>query len=184
MIGLLKQIEKEQIIAILRYPVKYFKTLYIDYEKPYVSRLQYDLGNGYRLSFHKIEECDTNEALYHPHPWPSAIHVIKGSYEMGISYSEQNYHYGQENANNSFQSEIVKNEVCKLVVNDGFYYEMLNRHGWHYVKPLDQCSMSVMLMGPKWYDGSRPTKQLHELDPVVANNIRLEFLNYYLDLLV
>lgn len=180
MIGLLQQIEKERIVAILSEPIENFKTLYIDYEKPYVSRLQYDLGDGNKLSFHKIESCDTNEALYHPHPWPSAIHVIRGSYEMGISYSEHDYHYKPDNADNRYQRDIQENEVCRIVAPENLYYEMLNPYGWHYVKPLDGCSMSVMLMGPKWYKGSQPTKTLHALDPVVADKIREEFLEYFL----
>lgn len=179
MIEFLKEIERDVIIDILKEPIEKFKTILIDYEHPYVERLQYDLEDGYKLSFHNIHPCESPQSLYHPHPWPSAIHVLRGNYEMGIAYSENEEHYKQVNATGIFNDDIKLNEVCKISTYSDFYYEMVNRNGWHYVRPIECESMSVMLMGPKWYDGSKPTRPLQPLSIERALELQSEFLYYY-----
>src|SRR5581483_10131554 len=76
----------DQLKVIERQLPKLFKgnhwhSLYVDYEPPTVERLWTDVGNC-RLYLHRIHPCE--KALYHAHPWPSAIKVLSGVYEMAV----------------------------------------------------------------------------------------------------
>lgn len=107
-------------------------TMYIDYHKPYVSRIWFQCGEN-RVFIHKIEPCDDSiEALYHPHKWDSAMYICNGKYEMGIGHSDNN--------------EIPKTD-CKLILPKGTYYEMTEMDGWHYVNPIDGPCYTVMVSG-------------------------------------
>lgn len=183
MIETLKQIEREQILNILSQDISKYKTLYVDYEHPYVERLQFNLDDGYRLFFHVIHKCKTEEALYHPHPWPSVMHILKGTYETGISYSEDEEHY-KNTETGELNSIIAQNEVAKFII-DGYnplgiaYYEMLNRKGWHYVRPIDDVCHTVMLTHTPWYKGNKATKVLQPLSEERALQIQKWFRNKY-----
>ena len=181
MIDTLKTIEREQILNILSQPIEKFKTLYVDYEHPYVERLQFNLEDGHRIFFHVIHECKTEQALYHPHPWPSAMHVLKGIYETGLSYSEIDEHY-KHTETGELNSIIAKNEVAKLIIGHNAYgsayYEMLNPKGWHYVRPITTCH-TVMLTHTPWYSGNKATKPLVPLTDERANEIKEWFLQWY-----
>jgi len=108
------------------------KTLYIDYHKPFVSRIWF-IHNDLRVFLHKIEPCDESlEALYHPHKWDSAMEILKGSYEMGIGHSESN--------------NMPKTD-CKLILHTGTQYEMTEPNGWHYVNPISQSAFTLMVTG-------------------------------------
>ena len=65
-----------------------WKSIYVDYEHPHVERVwrEYTINDiQYRIYLHRIHPPE-GKALYHPHPWPSAISVLDGSYETGIGY--------------------------------------------------------------------------------------------------
>lgn len=107
-------------------------TLYIDYHKPFVSRVWFKY-NELRVFLHKIEPCtESSEALYHPHKWHSAMEILKGSYEMGIGHSSS--------------SETPKTD-CKLILNKGSQYEMTEPHAWHYVNPILNPAFTLMVTG-------------------------------------
>ena len=61
-------------------------SLDIDYHPPRVERVFRDL-DGARVSLHVIHPCEPEQALFHPHPWPSAMRVLSGTYEMGVGAS-------------------------------------------------------------------------------------------------
>ena len=108
-------------------------TMYIDYHKPFVSRIWFQLEDM-RVFIHKIEPCDdSNEALYHPHKWDSAMYICSGSYEMGIGHSETTL------------APYVTD--CRLIIPEGTFYEMTNKDGWHYVNPIDGPCYTVMVTG-------------------------------------
>ena len=69
----------------------------------------------------------------HPHPWPSAMRVVKGSYEMCLSLG-------------------VATVPSSLVLTAGSAYEMVDIHAWHNVRPLNDVAYSLMVMGPKYTD--------------------------------
>jgi hypothetical protein len=128
----LQQIERVKLYDLLC-DVSIWKSLDINYHPPHVERLWCQLGN-YRLYLHFIHPCEREQALFHPHPWPSAIHVIEGQYEMGMG----------------FGSGLEEPEVFSTILTQGgMYYEMPHRDGWHYVRPLS-VSSSVMLTGEPW----------------------------------
>jgi len=108
-------------------------TMYIDYHKPYVSRIWFQYGD-YRVFLHKIEECeDSNEALYHQHKWDSAMFICNGSYEMGIGHSKT--------------KKAPKTTDCKIILPRGTFYEMTSKDAWHYVNPIGGPCYSIMLSG-------------------------------------
>lgn len=128
----LQQIERIKLYDLLC-DASIWKSLYIDYHPPIVERLWCQLGK-YRLYLHFIHPCEREQALFHPHPWPSAIHVIEGQYEMGMG----------------FGPGLEKPEVFSTILTGGgMYYEMPHRDGWHYVRPLS-VSSSIMLAGEPW----------------------------------
>jgi hypothetical protein len=114
-----------------------WNSVYVDYHHPYVTRLWRQIGQE-RIYLHKILPCETNQSLLHTHPWPSAMKVIKGRYEMGVGYSE----------NASTSTPVI---ASTLILPKHSYYEMADINSWHYVRPLDDSpSYSLMITGKPW----------------------------------
>ena len=115
-----------------------WQTLDVDYFPPRVERLWTQYDENHRLFIHVIHPT-TEPCLFHKHRWPAAFKMIEGEYEMGIAYSEK---------------EITSDEAYKLptissfILSSGSYYEMINTHTLHYVRPLEEPSISLMLTGP------------------------------------
>jgi len=61
-----------------------WQTLDIDYHPPHVKRVWCQYDESTRLYLHKIYPCEREEALMHPHNWPSAMRIVKNRYEMGV----------------------------------------------------------------------------------------------------
>lgn len=162
MIELLKEIEKNQILELLNQP-EIWKSKLIDYEPPIVERVYTQLGD-YRLSLHFIYPCQ--EALVHPHVWPSAMHVVHGTYEMGLYYPDE--------------KEDLQC-VSSLITNGDFYYEMLSRKAQHYVRPVGEICKTIMLTGlPIWKENDMiVNKQLEDLSETKKNEILNYFKQYY-----
>ena len=109
-------------------------SLDVAYEPPRVERLWCPFEDGaFRIYLHRIHPCE--RALFHPHPWPSAIKILSGVYEMGIGYSP---------------SEDDPPEVATVLLTAGSSYEMIHPDGWHYVRPLGSPSLSLMVTGVPW----------------------------------
>jgi hypothetical protein len=140
-----------------------WNSLLIDYYPPKVERLWTQLGEQ-RLMLHVIHPCAQDEALWHPHPWPSAIKILSGRYEMGCGYGR-----GIKTPPTSHT----------LILAAGSSYEMLHRDGWHYVRPLDAPSHSLMLIGKPWKRKrampSAPDSPLNPLQIARAAAILAEF---------
>jgi len=134
MIDKLKQIEEKLLPDLLTKPAEWH-TLLVNYHPPIVERLWAQIGN-YRVLLHFIHKCEVKDALFHPHPWPSAMHVINGKYEMGLG----------------FGPGIVEPEkMCTILLeNGGAYYDMTHIDGWHYVRPVEGVCATVMLIGKPW----------------------------------
>lgn len=115
-----------------------WESLDIDYEPPRVERLWRQVGE-YRVNLHRIHPCA--QALYHPHPWPSAVRILSGKYEMGVATCDEL----------RFQNLVEADyEAAKVVLTEGAAYEMIHPYGWHYVKPLGQPSLSIMVTAKPW----------------------------------
>jgi len=111
-----------------------WNTVEVDYHPPFVDRLWRQCGDC-RVYLHKIYPCEVIEALFHPHPWPSAMHILEGSYEMAIGYGK-----GME----------TPPIAARILCNTDFRYEMTNPDAWHYVRPLGAPVYTVMVTGPVW----------------------------------
>lgn len=145
-----KLFEIEKLLpALLRDPDVDWKSLYVDYHPPIVERLWLDIS-GVRLYLHRIHSCTREEALFHPHPWPSAMRIVEGEYEMGIGYSPDD----------SPPTEAL----TRLIVTKGVAYCMEAKDSWHYVSPISSTSLSVMVTGQPWGRPSpKPDKKLRSL---------------------
>ncbi len=110
-----------------------WQSLDVDYEPPRVERLWRPYESDHRLYLHRIHPCE--QALFHPHPWPSAILLLSGRYEMGIGYGAGN---------------TPPPIAATTILAPGTMYEMLDPDGWHYVRPLGGPSLSLMVTGPRW----------------------------------
>lgn len=152
-------------------------TLDIDYDTPRVERLwrtmEYRMVGdsissvsppmAYRLYLHRIHPCD--KGLWHPHPWPSAVKVLSGRYEMGVGEG------------------ISKHDPppsATLVLTPGSEYEMVHPDGWHYVRPLGpEPSLSIMVSGAPWHikhlGEKKPTGTLRPLSPEAADDMITAF---------
>lgn len=139
-------------------------SVYVDYHKPFVKRLWKQEGD-FRIYLHQIFPCEKEESLLHPHPWPSAMKVISGFYEMGVGYSDTN------------KEPII---ASTLILPKNSYYEMVDVNSWHYVRPLDKPSFSLMITGTPWKRESPkspyPLRELYEDEKLI---IFQEFEKHY-----
>lgn len=92
-----------------------WNTVFIDYEKPQVERLWRSSGEN-RIYLHKIYPCTVDEAFFHPHPWPSAILLLEGTYEMGVGFGK-----GME----------PPPIAATVLLSAGSTYEMIHPDSWH-----------------------------------------------------
>jgi hypothetical protein len=137
-------------------------SLDVDYEPPRVERLWRGFEGDYRLYLHRIHPCET--ALYHPHPWPSAIKILEGGYEMAVGFGEGN------------KPPPI---AAVIKVAPGSSYEMLNIDGWHYVLP-SVPNLSVMITGAPWKRWAPgPNKQLSPLSEVGVAALLADFRRHY-----
>ena len=148
----LKEIEKTVLVGMMKDP-SIWKSLDINYHPPRVERLYTDY-DGYRICLHKIYSCKNGEALYHPHPWSAAFHILDGKYETGFGYSE---------------TEDEPKILSKVITIGEMYYEMTDPNTWHYVKPFQQHDFcySIMLSGDKFENINPAVKKAdRELKPL------------------
>ena len=150
-----------------------WNSLDVDYHPPRVLRLWRNInfeGAEYRLYLHRILHTD-KPCLYHKHRWPSAIFLLEGSYEMGISYDVDPIP--------PLSTKLKTPTIATFVLNKGSGYEMLDPHGIHYVKPITPDSISVMISGPVFkdiYTKESKNKVLHVLDEAAKKDLLLRVL--------
>jgi hypothetical protein len=126
--------------------------LHVDYHPPRVDRVWRAWGAGHRIYLHRIHPCAPGEALFHPHPWPSAMRVVDGRYEMAIGYG-------------ATRPPIA----ARVIAGPSTAYDMTAPDAWHSVRPLDGPSLSLMVTGRPW-DRASP-KSEHPLPPMAAAEI-------------
>ncbi len=199
MINDLKHIELYEIIEILKDPSN-FTSKNVDYHPPIVERIWASYGFG-RLYFHFIHPCESAQALYHPHPWPSSMHILEGKYEMGLGFDSgilpscsncghtlvnDEGHIECQHCGENEEPEPIITQVSKLILEKDSYYEMIEPEAWHYVRPVDSITKTVMFTGKPWnYQHNFkivPEKPLEPLTNERAEEIRKWFLDYYLHL--
>lgn len=125
-------------------------SLHVTYHPPIVERLWRPYG-AHRLFLHRIHPCAPGEALLHPHPWPSAVSIVSGRYEMVVAATSSRYSL----VGGKYVPE-AGSALTQMILTVGSEYEMVNPSGWHSVRPLEDPSLSVMLVG-RPYDVAWPT---------------------------
>lgn len=137
--------------CMLLYKPGAWESLDVDHEPPRVERLWRQCG-VYRIMLHRIHPCE--RALFHPHPWPSAVKVLSGAYEMAVGYGA-----GSDNPP----------IAATTVLTAGSSYEMIDPNAWHLVRPLGAPSLSLMVVGLSWMEHhpgeKRPSTELKPLSP-------------------
>jgi hypothetical protein len=121
-------------------------SLAVRYHKPYVDRLWRPFEDRYRIYLHRIEDCEPGEALFHPHPWPSAMRVVLGQYEMAVGYGK---------------GDTPPPIASTLILPEGAAYEMTDPDSWHYVRPVFGPAYSVMVTGEPWDRKAPGTGEKH-----------------------
>jgi hypothetical protein len=151
--------EVEDVLPALLQDERVWQSLYVDYHPPTVERLWAAWGD-YRVSLHRIHPCEREQALFHPHPWPSAMRVLEGDYEMAVGFGA-----GSE----------TPPVAALMIVRGDFRYEMTHPDSWHYVRPLGRPTLSVMVTGKPWArDAPKSSRPLRPLRPEqVAELLRL-----------
>lgn len=141
-----------------------WQSVVVDYHPPKVDLL-WRSWEGYRVFLHRIYPCAPGEALFHPHPWPSAMRVLEGEYEMAVG----------------FGPGMVEPPVAALVrVRGDFRYEMTHPDSWHYVRPIDRPTLSVMVTGKPWgREAHKSTRPLVPLPKDQADELLAAFRMYY-----
>lgn len=158
----MRELRQGPLEEMLKDPDRW-ESLDIDYYPPRVERVWTQHGED-RVLLHRIHPCSYNTALWHPHPWPSAITVMDGQYEMGVSYCDLK----------------PSGEAARIILTPGSSYEMSEPKGWHFVRPFDGPVYSLMFVGPKFPVPVKPPEApQHELVPLpyeVQEEIRIWFL--------
>ena len=148
--------------------VQGWDSLVINRRKPWTYRVFRQFGD-YRVCLHAFDECMTEEAFAHPHPWPGAFLMLRGSYIHNIGFSPD------------LQSQPTFH--FKEIVRPYSTYEITDRRTWHTVQPLER-TYTVMVNGKPWDDAHadvRTTKG-KDLDKMQPDELR-EHLREFLVLL-
>ena len=154
----------EKLLPELLEDVSLWSTVDVDYETPRVERVWTQVG-PMRINLHRIHPC--KEALMHPHPWPSAVAVVHGEYEMGVGFGP------------SGEGCPVPPLAARVWMVNGSYYEMDHPDGWHYVRPKVSPSLSLMVTGAPWPSEGRhrPGKGLNKKP--LSDKKRDEIMNFF-----
>ncbi len=141
-----------------------WQSLLVDYHPPTVDRL-WTRWRDYRVFLHRIHPCERGEALFHPHPWPSAMRVLDGEYEMAVGFGA------------GMQEPPF---AARMVARGDFRYEMTHPDAWHYVRPIGRPTLSVMVTGKPWErESHKSTKSLMPLDAEVIAELLRQFRTRY-----
>ncbi len=167
MLDTLRQIIADELPGLLASPEQW-ADMHIIYHPPRVERLWLQRGEA-RLFLHRIHPCGPDQALWHPHPWPSAVCLLTGRYEHAIA--------GTASYDDGTGFARPTQALSRMVLTAGCAYEMVNPQTWHVVRPLDEPSLSVMLVGPPYAPSPDTTPKIakpHLRQPGLAPEVREE----------
>lgn len=146
-----------------------WNSLLIDYHPPKVERLWFPIGDG-RILLHCIHPCET--ALFHPHPWPSAMRVLSGTYRMSIG-----------SAAGIDEPPVVCCSQVTATPETQCRYIMDHPDGWHSVTPVGGPVYTVMVTGAPWDrpipEVTREAGPMPELSPERKGELRRKFIEFY-----
>ncbi|MCB1111685.1 MAG: hypothetical protein KDK72_03380 [Chlamydiia bacterium] len=183
--------EVEQRLPELLADRSRWKSLFIDYQPPYLYRIFCDLESE-ALEGKKVRAClhyflpaketelkaddvekssgDSGENLYHPHAWASCMRILEGSYDQDLGYADRC----------GINAEPPK--LCQTTHGPGDSYQMNHPWLWHQVNPRPNLPVSTLMVThiPEGWDQEKPqsTKTLRtlteeELDFMFAHFVKL-----------
>ncbi len=114
-----------------------WQSLHITYHPPRVERLWLQHGS-HRVFLHRIYPCRADEALWHPHPWPSAVRIVAGRYEHAVSLADPSA---------TAPPRRDRRVLLRSLLTAGSEYALTDRDSWHAVRPVAEPVDSVMLIG-------------------------------------
>lgn len=148
-----------------------WSSLIVNRRKPWTYRaftkFEYE-GLNYRICLHRFEVCDEEESFLHPHPWPGAFQILRGSYIMNIGYSADRF--------------SKPASVAKTILSAGSRYAITNPLTWHSVTPLEEC-YTIMVNAEPWDTKSvahaevRTTKG-KDLDSMSGEDLSVHFATF------
>lgn len=124
-----------------------WRSFKLDHHLPLVDRMLREHRGG-KLYLHRIHPCADGVAPYHRHPWPSAMRILEGTYELAVGYGP---------------SEQAPPVAARVIAGGSFEYEMTDPDAWHSVRPIGAPVMTVMVTGPRW---DRPSPRNHPPSPL------------------
>jgi hypothetical protein len=156
-----------------------WQSLHVTYHPPTVERLWRQVG-AHRVFLHRIHPCASGEALLHPHPWPSAVAVVSGRYEMGVAATSSSRYA----ITDGVYVPEAGSTLATVILTAGSEYEMLSPQAWHWVRPLDAPSLSVMVVGTPWKDAWPTSNFPKPTEPQTAlvEELRASLLGDFQDL--
>lgn len=110
-------------------------SLIVNRRKPFTYRVHTKIG-GARICLHKFDPCHDHESFPHPHPWPGAFLVLKGSYQMWLGRSKD-------------RQDIDPVTISTTIMSAGSAYEITDPLVWHAVIPLE-TTWTIMLNESAW----------------------------------
>lgn len=134
----------KQLPKLLQDPATAWNSLAVRYERPYVDRLWRPLKDYWsaRVFLHRIHPCEDYEALMHPHPWPSAMYLVNGTYEMVMGFGDPTGDHSNPRA--------APQPAAVFRLGAGSFYEMGHPWSWHSVRPIGGPTLSVMVTELPW----------------------------------
>jgi hypothetical protein len=114
-----------------------WNSLVINRRKPVTYRLftQSPIDKSQRICLHKFDPCHAHEAFFHPHPWPGAFLILRGSYWMEVGRSKDRL--------------SRPDHVMGMELHDGSIYEIIHPYTWHSVIPRER-TYTIMVNGEPW----------------------------------
>lgn len=163
--------ESLQILPDLLVKREAWDSLIVNRRKPHTYRVFTTLPSGLRCCLHMFDPCHDHEAFQHPHPWPGAFCILRGSYKMQVGFSADR--------------ASKPSEVLTLVLPRYSQYEITNPLTWHSVIPLEP-TWTIMVNGEPWdrdhaHQEVRTTKG-KDLDKMPEDEL-IEHLALFSDLL-
>jgi len=158
--------EAEAALPALLEDASSWRSLRIDYHPPLVERLYRPWRDGLRLNLHRIHPCAPGAALFHPHPWPSAVKVLSGRYHMRIGYGS---------------GTTEPPVAAEATLTAGASYTMTDPDAWHDVRPLGGPSLSVMVTGRPWPRAApvAPARPLSRMSAEAVSELLGAFRGHY-----
>ncbi len=170
-------LDVERRLPMLLQSMDGWSTRFVTYEKPHVERLFRDDGPN-RIYLHRIHKCTEAEAFLHVHPWPSAIRVLSGSYEMRLGLDVNLYEDSLSGLHDDYRGQSYL-QAARLVLGKDSLYEMDNQDAMHSVRPLTDETLSLMVTGPIWFKSTPDQKQNADLSKEQAEALLNDFRILY-----